>query len=88
MRYFEKISFEQFKKDISEDKELYNSYNLPKRSTSESAGYDLKQYPGYPPKTGEETDEPCRGDRCIQADDEQDAERRAHHQCCGAEENI
>ena len=30
MRKFEKISFEQFKKDIKDDKELYESYSLPK----------------------------------------------------------
>ncbi len=40
-RYFEKISFEQFKKDCSDDIELYNSYSLPKRSTKYSAGYDF-----------------------------------------------
>lgn len=40
-RFFEKISFEQFKKDISADKELYNEYKLPKRSTKFSAGYDF-----------------------------------------------
>ena len=42
MRKFEKISFEQFKKDIKEDTLLYNSYNLPKRSTKGSAGYDFE----------------------------------------------
>ena len=42
MRFFEKISFEQFKKDISDDEELYNSFSLPKRSTKNSAGYDFK----------------------------------------------
>lgn len=41
-RYFEKISFEQFKKDICDDVELYESYNTPKRSTKESAGYDFE----------------------------------------------
>ena len=40
-RYFEKISFEQFKKDISDNKDLYESYSLPKRSTKNSAGYDF-----------------------------------------------
>lgn len=40
-RYFEKISFEQFKKDISSSKKLYNSYNLPSRKTTTSAGYDF-----------------------------------------------
>ena len=41
MRKFEKISFEQFKKDIKDDKELYDSYKLPVRKTSASAGYDF-----------------------------------------------
>jgi len=41
MRYFEKISFEQFSKDIKNDKELYESYNLPKRETKYAAGYDI-----------------------------------------------
>lgn len=40
-RYFEKISFEQFKKDVVDDKELYTSFSLPKRSTKYSAGYDF-----------------------------------------------
>ena len=40
-RYFEKISFEQFKKDCSDDEELYNNFSLPKRSTKYSAGYDF-----------------------------------------------
>ena len=40
-RYFEKISFEQFKKDIKDDKKLYEEYMLPKRSTKTSAGYDF-----------------------------------------------
>lgn len=42
MRYFEKISFEQFSKDVKDDKELYESYNLPVRKTKTSAGYDFE----------------------------------------------
>lgn len=42
MRYFEKISFEQFSKDVKDDKELYESYNLPVRKTKISAGYDFE----------------------------------------------
>ncbi len=42
MRKFEKISFKQFKKDVSNDKELYDSIKLPKRSTNKSAGYDIR----------------------------------------------
>ena len=40
-RYFEKISLEQFKKDISDDINLYNNYELPVRKTMYSAGYDF-----------------------------------------------
>ena len=40
-RYFEKISFKQFSKDVLEDEDLYNAYNIPSRSTSGSAGYDF-----------------------------------------------
>ena len=42
MRTFEKISFEQFKKDIKNDKNLYDSYNIPKRETQFAAGYDFE----------------------------------------------
>ena len=42
MRKFEKISFEQFKKDIEDNNDLYENYNLPKRGTKYSAGYDFE----------------------------------------------
>ena len=42
MRKFEKISFEQFKIDVKDDVNLYDSYNIPKRSTKNSAGYDFE----------------------------------------------
>ena len=41
MRYFKKISFEQFKKDIKDDINLYEEYKLPKRDTMYAAGYDI-----------------------------------------------
>jgi len=41
MRYFEKISFKQFKDDVVEDFDVYNSYVLPKRGSKNSAGYDF-----------------------------------------------
>ena len=53
MRKFEKISFEQFKKDISDDEKLYESYTLPKRSTKNSAGYDIASLEEYTLKPGE-----------------------------------
>lgn len=40
-RFFEKISFEQFKKDICDDNFMYNNYSLPIRKTKYSAGYDF-----------------------------------------------
>ena len=53
MRCFEKISFEQFKKDVSDDIELYESYNLPVRSTKGSAGYDFEALFDFALKPGE-----------------------------------
>ena len=52
-RFFEKISFEQFKKDIKDDKELYEAYNLPKRGTKCSAGYDFFAIEEFTIKPGE-----------------------------------
>ncbi len=52
MRKFERISFEQFKKDVSDDKELYESITLPVRSTVSSAGYDIKAVENYTLKKG------------------------------------
>jgi dUTP pyrophosphatase len=40
-RYFEKVSFDQYKKDIDASFENYQLYSLPKRSTEKSAGYDF-----------------------------------------------
>ena len=53
MRKFEKISYEQFVKDVGDDKELYDSIELPKRSTKSSAGYDIRTVEGYTLKSGE-----------------------------------
>lgn len=53
MRKFEKISFEQFKKDIKNDKDLYQSYNVPKRETKFAAGYDFEALEDIVIKPGE-----------------------------------
>ena len=53
MRTFEKISFEQFKKDVSDDEELYRAYNVPKRSTMNSAGYDYESLIAFTLSPGE-----------------------------------
>ena len=42
MRKFERITFSQFKKDVCNSKELYDKIKLPKRSTKNSAGYDIR----------------------------------------------
>lgn len=41
-RVFEKISWEQWKKDIGDNYEIYKNHELPQRQTIESAGYDFK----------------------------------------------
>ena len=53
MRKFEKISFEQFKKDVKDDKKLYEEYSLPKRETKCAAGYDFYALYDYTLKPGE-----------------------------------
>ena len=53
MRKFEKISFEQYKKDVCDNLEDYNNFNLPKRSTKYSAGYDFEASQNYVIKPNE-----------------------------------
>ena len=69
MRKFEKISFEQFKKDIKDDRELYDSYQLPVRKTKASAGYDFLAIEGFEIKPGEVKKIPT-GIKAIYPDDE------------------
>ena len=69
MRKFEKISFEQFKKDIKDDKNLYDSYILPKRSTKNSAGYDFFALYDYTLKPGEIMKIPTGIKACMECDD-------------------
>ena len=40
-RGFEKISFNQFGSDVCCDKKLYDGYELPKRASKFSCGYDF-----------------------------------------------
>lgn len=69
MRKFEKISFEQFAKDISDDKDLYNEYSLPKRNTKKAAGYDFFAIQDLVIKPGEIAKIPT-GTKVIMEDDE------------------
>ena len=53
MRKFEKISYEQFVKDVCDDRKLYETFNLPRRSTKTSAGYDFESLLDFTLKPGE-----------------------------------
>ncbi len=53
MRYFEKISFEQFRKDVKDDKKLYESYKIPSRNSKKAAGYDFYLIEDVEMKPGE-----------------------------------
>lgn len=41
MRDFEKISFEQFCKDVENDRKLYENIKIPQRDSDSTAGYDI-----------------------------------------------
>ena len=69
MRKFEKISFEQFKKDIKDDIDLYNEYELPKRGTKSAAGYDFYSLYDYILKPGEIMKIPTGIKACMEEDD-------------------
>ena len=47
MRKLEKISFNQFSKDIGNDEKLYIEYEIPVRQTMNSAGYDFSVINDY-----------------------------------------
>jgi len=69
MRKFEKISFEQFKKDVEDNKELYETYSLPRRKTKKSAAYDINALIDYELKPDETVLIPT-GVKCTFPDDE------------------
>ena len=69
MRGFNKISFEQFKKDISSDIETYNLYKKPERNTKKSAGYDFYSINDFVIKPGEQMKIPT-GIKAYMNDDE------------------
>jgi len=69
MRKFEKISFEQFKKDVEDDINLYNSYLLPTRKTKNSAGYDISSLKDFVLKPNETIKLPT-GIKIAMEDDE------------------
>ncbi|HBA38068.1 MAG TPA: hypothetical protein DCY94_05045 [Firmicutes bacterium] len=53
IRTFEKISYEQFAKDIADDRGLYESFELPMRDTKSTAGYDIYLLENISLKPGE-----------------------------------
>ena len=52
-RFFEKISLKQFIEDTNLDETTYNSFNIPKRSTKNSAGYDFEAIEDFTLKPNE-----------------------------------
>lgn len=69
MRKFEKISFNQFKKDISDNIDLYNEYNLPKRETKYAAAYDFEALFDYTLMPGEIKKIPTGVKVCMEDDE-------------------
>lgn len=69
MRKLEKISFSQFSHDICDDKSLYDEYNLPKRATLKSAGYDFYAIEDFVIHPGEVMKVPT-GIKVLMNDDE------------------
>jgi len=69
MRKFEKITFEQFKKDVEESEELYREFQLPSREMMFSAGYDFYSLFDFVIKPGEIKKIPT-GVKAMMEDDE------------------
>lgn len=69
MRKFEKISFEQFSKDVENDKNLYESYNVPRRKTISSAGYDFESLYDFTLKPNEIIKIPTGIKVCLNKDE-------------------
>ena len=69
MRKFEKISFIQFKKDIENNKKLYEEFRMPSRDTHYAAGYDFYALNDITIKPGEIAYIPT-GIKVIMEDDE------------------
>ena len=69
MRKFEKISFEQYKKDVCDDIELYDNYNIPCRKTKCSAGYDFESLKDFILKPNEIIKLPLGVKVCMNEDE-------------------
>lgn len=69
MRKFFKINYEQFCRDFVDDKFLYDEYNLPKRATMFSAGYDFYAIKDYVIHPGEVVKIPTGVKVCMNDDE-------------------
>lgn len=69
MRSFEKISFEQFKKDVCDNKSLYDKYLLPTRDSKYTAGYDIYLLEDLEIKPGEIKQIPTGIKSCFNEDE-------------------
>lgn len=68
MRKFERISEEQFAKDVNKEN-LYNSIEIPVRGTKKSAGYDIKAVGDYVLEPGATLKIPTGLKVCMDDDD-------------------
>ena len=69
MRKFEKVSYDEYIKEVDGNIDEYNSYDLPKRSTKYSAGYDFKSIIDFVLKPGEMKKVPLGGKVMMNADE-------------------
>ena len=69
MRRFEKISFNQFEKDVENNEILYNEYLLPKRDTENAAGYDFYSLFDFVLNPGEIKKIPTGVKACMEPDE-------------------
>ena len=69
MRRFEKISFDQFKKDIADDENLYYKYMLPTRKTRSAAGYDFYSLYDFELNPGEIKKIPTGVKACMESNE-------------------
>lgn len=72
-RYFAKVSFEQYKKDVGGDIDLskeYEDIKLPRRATKRSSGYDIYSVCNFQLHPGEEVKLPT-GIKIYMHDDEE-----------------
>lgn len=69
MRKFEKVSFEEYNKETNGTLSDYNNYNIPTRSTKNSAGYDFESIIDFTLKPNESLVVPLGIKVCMNSDE-------------------